>query len=93
VALAQSLLAPAGVETTLVAGESAGVLDDKFRWLLRVNPFVQEVRSGESEAVRSPLLLDLWEITVRVAWGGDFRSPERALTLSTLRVQPAVALP
>ena len=93
VALAQSLLASAGVEATLIAGDSAGVLDDKFRWLLRVNPFVQEPRPGETEPVRSPLLLDLWEVTVRVAWGGDSRLPERALTLTTLRVQPVVATP
>jgi len=89
VALAQSLLASAGVEATLVPGESTGVLDDKFRWLLRVSPFVQEPRPGETEAVRSPLPLDLWEVAVRVGWGGDSRLPERALTLTTLRVQPA----
>jgi general secretion pathway protein I len=93
VALAQSLLASAGVEATLVAGDSAGVLDDKFRWLLRVNPFVQEPRPGETEAMRSPLLLDLWGVTVRVAWGGDSRLPERALTLTTLRVQPVATTP
>ncbi len=93
VALAQSLLASAGVEATLVAGDSAGVLDDKFRWLLRVNPFVDEPRPGETEAVQSRLLLDLWEVTVRVAWGGDPRSPERSLTLTTLRVQPAATTP
>ena len=93
VALAQSLLASVGVETTLVAGDSVGVLGDKFRWLLRVNPFVQEPRPGETEAVRSPLILDLWEVTVRVAWGGDSRLPERALTLTTLRVQPVATTP
>lgn len=93
VALAQSLLALTGMEATLTAGQSAGVLDEKFRWLLRVNPFVQEPRTGETEAVRAPLLLDLWEVTVRVAWGGDSRLPERALTLTTLRVQPAASTP
>ena len=89
VALAQSLLASAGVEATLVPGESTGVLDDRLRWLLRVSPFVPEPRPGETEAVRSPLSLDLWEVAVRVAWGGDSRLAERALTLTTLRVQPA----
>lgn len=89
VALAQSLLASAGVETTLVPGESTGVLDDKFRWLLRVSPFVQKPRPGETAAVRTPVPLDLWEVAVRVAWGGDSHVPERALTLTTLRVQPA----
>ena len=89
VVLAQSLLASAGVEATLVPGESAGVMDDKFRWLLRVSSFVEEPRHAETEAMRSPLPLDLWEVAVRVAWGGDSRLPERALTLTTLRVQPA----
>ena len=89
VALAQSLLAAAGVETTLAQGESAGVMDDKFRWVLRVSPSVQELRAGETEAVRSPLPLVLWEVAVRVAWGGDSRIPEKSLTLTTLRVQPA----
>lgn len=93
VALAQSLLALTGIEATLTAGERAGVLDEKFRWLLRVNPFVQEPRTGETEAVRSPRLLDLWEVTVQVAWGGDSRLPERAFTLTTLRVQPAAITP
>jgi prepilin-type N-terminal cleavage/methylation domain-containing protein len=91
VALAQSLLASAGVEATLLPGESTGVLDDKFRWLLRVSPFVQDPRPGETEAVRSPLPLDLWEVAVRVAWGGDSRLPERAMRLTTLRVQPATS--
>jgi len=86
VALAQSLLASAGVETALLAGESTGVLENKFRWVLRVSPFVEEVPSRQ--AVRSPLRLDLWEVAVRVAWGGDSASPERSLTLTTLRVQP-----
>ena len=89
VALAQSLLAAAGVETTLAQGESAGVMDDKFHWVLRVSPSVQDLRAGEAEAVRSPLPLVLWEVAVRVAWGGDSRIPEKSLTLTTLRVQPA----
>jgi general secretion pathway protein I len=88
VALAQSLLASAVVGATLVPGENAGVLDDKFRWVLRVSPFVQEPRPGETAAVRTSVPLDLWEVAVRVAWGGDSRLPGRALTLTTLRVQP-----
>ena len=93
VALAQSLLALTAKEATLVAGESSGILDEKFRWLLRVNPFVQEPRTGETEAVRAALLLDLREVTVRIAWSGDSGLPERAFTLTTLRVQPAAITP
>jgi len=89
VVLAQSLLASAGVESTLVAGESAGARDEKLRWVLRVNPFVEAPRAGDSAAVHAPIALDLWQVTARVAWGGDARTPERAVTLTTLRAQPA----
>lgn len=90
VALAQNLLTEAGVERPLAPGESSGVHTGKFRWLLRVSPFLDDVRAGETAAVRQPLPLDLWEVTARVAWDGISGSPERAVTLSTLRVQPAV---
>jgi general secretion pathway protein I len=90
VALAQSLLASAGVETTLIPGESAGVLDDRFHWVRRVSLIVEEPRPGETAAVRKALPLDLLEVAVRVAWGGDSRLPEKVLTLTTLRVQQAI---
>ena len=90
VVLAQSLLSAAGAETPLAPGESSGVHTGKFRWLLRVSPFLDEARAGETATVRQPLPLELWEVTARVAWGGISGSPERAVTLSTLRVQPVV---
>lgn len=89
VVLAQSLLAAAGVETPLAPGEINGVHTEKFRWLLQVRPFLDEARAGETVAVRQVLTLDLWEVTARVTWGGIPGSPERAITLSTLRTQPA----
>ena len=89
VALAQTLLASAGVETALAAGERSGSVDDKFRWQLRAAPAAQELRAGASGAV--PLTLELWEVSVRVAWGGDARQPQRDRSLSTLRVQTPVA--
>lgn len=90
VVLAQSLLTAAGVETPLAPSESSGIHTGKFRWLLRVSPFLEEARAGETTAMRQTLILDLWEVTARVAWGGISGSPERAVTLSTLRVQPVV---
>lgn len=88
VVLAQSLLTAAGVETPLAPGESNGVYTEKFRWQLSVRPFADEVRAGETPAVRQVLTLDLWEITASVTWGGTSGSPQRAVTLSTLRAQP-----
>ena len=90
VVLAQSLLTAAGAETPLAPGESSGVHAGKFRWLLRVSPFVDKARAGETAAIRQTLALDLWEVTASVAWGGLAGSPERAVSLSTLRVQPVV---
>jgi general secretion pathway protein I len=88
VVLAQSLLTAAGAETPLAPGETNGVYTEKFRWLLRVRPFLDEARAGDTTAVRQALALDLWEVTASVAWGGISGSPERAVTLSTLRAQP-----
>jgi len=90
VMLAQSLLASAGVEAPLSPGETGGVQTGKYRWLLRVRPFPDEIRAGETEAVRLPPVLDLWEVTASVTWGGIAGVPERGVSLATLRVQPAV---
>jgi general secretion pathway protein I len=89
VVLAQSLLAAPGVESTLAPGLRSGTLDDKFRWTLETAPLIQE-RVGETGAVATPLALDLWQVTARVAWGGSDLAPGREIALTTLRVQPAV---
>jgi len=93
VVLAQSLLASAGVETSLIAGENSGVIDDKFRWSLRINPFIEAPRPGDTEALRSLRPLALWEVTTRITWDGDARLPESVLTLTTLRAQPVATPP
>lgn len=89
VALAQSLLASAGVEAPLAAGESAGTLDDRFNWALLATPMQLDPLAGESGA--KPLAaLELWEITARVAWGGGSSgAPVRDVTLTSLRIQAA----
>ena len=92
IVLAQSLLGAAGVETPLTPGDTSGVETGKFRWLLQVRPLPEDVRDGGTAAVRAPPPLDLWEVTASVTWGGIAGSPERAVSLSTLRAQPAVKL-
>lgn len=86
--LAQSLLASAGIEGPLAAGESTGG-DDKFRWSLSVTPFAVATQPTDRAGIRSPGLLDLWEVSVRVTWGGGSGTVERELVLTTLRVQRA----
>jgi general secretion pathway protein I len=87
VVLAQSLLAAAGVEAPLAAGESAGTLDDRFRWTLLATPMQLESLAGETTTLKSLSTLELWEVSARVAWGGGNGDPERDLTLTTLRTQ------
>lgn len=90
-ALAQTLLADAGVEAPLEAGESSGTLADRFRWHLQVAPHEEGPRPGASENLRAPPMLELWRVTARVAWGD--RDRERDVVLTTLRVQKSRQLP
>jgi general secretion pathway protein I len=89
VILAQSLLSAAGVETPLAQGENNGVHAGKFRWLLRVSPFVDAASAAEAAAApRQVLALDLWQVTVRVDWGEPPAAAERSVALTTLRARP-----
>jgi general secretion pathway protein I len=87
-ALAQALLAGVGVETPFAAGQISGSHADKFRWQIDVSPFVEEAAMGQT-ALSTPgaPLLNLWQVSARVAWDGGATSHERAVTLNTLRVQ------
>jgi len=84
-ALAQTLLAGAGVEAPLAAGESSGILADRFRWHLQVVPHAEGPRPGVSDNLRALPTLEMWRVTARVAWGEGDR--KRDVTLTTLRVQ------
>ncbi len=85
-ALAQTLLASAGIETPLGAGESSGALAGRFRWQLNVVPYDEGHRPGTSEHVRSLPPITLWRVTASVSWNNGGGGGERNLTLSTLRV-------
>jgi general secretion pathway protein I len=87
VALAQSLLASAGVEAPLAAGESAGTLDDRYSWTLLATPMQLDPLNGETSAVKPLATLELWEVTARVAWGGGNGITPRDVSLTSLRVQ------
>lgn len=88
VVLAQSLLASAGIETTLATSESSGNLDGQFRWRLQIRPFQGEMPGGEATTL--PIRLELWEVMAEVSWGGELGSTKRTLSFSTLRVQPPI---
>jgi general secretion pathway protein I len=77
--LAESLLAGAGVETPLQPGESGGEIDDRFRWVLRVNPYVP---AGEPLPEQLPFK-PYW-VELSVEWGEA--NELRTFTLGTLRL-------
>lgn len=85
VVIAQSLLAAAGVETRLDAGETSGNVGDKFRWTIRAHPFHDDalaLAASQSGFIRP---LELWQVTVEVRWGDN--NAGRTFGLSSLRLQ------
>ncbi len=87
-ALAQSLLASTHSEPVLTASENGGTTDDGLRWRIEVVPFEETGDMGAPPAIAMAVPLDLWQIKARVAWGGGFGSPERSVSLATLRTRP-----
>jgi general secretion pathway protein I len=87
-ALAQSLLASTHIEPVLAASGNGGTTDDGLRWRIEVAPFEDANEMDAPPAIATAAPLDLWLIKARVAWGGDFGSPERSVSLATLRTRP-----
>jgi general secretion pathway protein I len=87
VSLAQSLLAGAGIESPLVAGETSGDVDGRMFWRLRINTFQGEIPGGVTSGPTALPTLELWELTAEVSWGGDASLGGRELKLTTLKVQ------
>ena len=81
-ALAQSLLAQAGVSMPLVAGDTSGQFDTTYSWRLHVAPY------GDAKE-RQNWPLNPLVVAVTIGWtdGGE----EKSLTLTTLRLAPAGA--
>ncbi len=74
---AESLLAKAGVEAPLRAGETTGALGQGMQWKKRV------ARYGSGAATESSKVIP-YSIAVTVTWGEG--EAERSVTLSTLRL-------
>lgn len=77
---AQSLLAQAGVAEEWTEGETRGDFDERFRWIVRVQPY--EVMDEEIDIEDLPIQLYL--VSVRVEWNDGGRP--RSLALTTLRL-------
>jgi len=77
---AQSRLAQVGVAEELTEGETRGDFDERFRWIVRVQPY--EVMDEEIDTENLPVQLYL--VNVRVEWND--RGRPRSLALTTLRL-------
>ena len=82
IAVAESLLASAGIETPLRPGETRGEIDATYRWTLRVRPYAID----ESQLGGPPLGFKPYWVELSVEWG-DEEDP-RAFDLATLRLLP-----
>lgn len=85
VVIAQSLLAAAGVDSPLAAGETTGEVGGKFRWSLLAQPYMDDLAAPVALQPGQARPLDLWEVRVDVRWGEA--TSVRAFGLSSLRVQ------
>jgi general secretion pathway protein I len=89
VTLAQSLLASAGIDGELAAGEISGEHAERFHWKLMVLRLDEENVSVDGSGAKPAGLLELWEVVAVVSWAsGSVDGPPRSYTLTSLRVKP-----
>ncbi len=79
VLFAQSLLDQVGLETPVIPGETRGELDETYRWVLRIEPFV-----GEQLPLPDSMPAKPYWVVAQVEWGEDRDYHE--FSLGTLRL-------
>lgn len=79
VLFAESLLAKVGTETPVVPGESRGELDERYRWVLRITPYMAEGLPLPENMQAKPY----W-VEAQVQWGEEDEFHD--FTLGTLRL-------
>ncbi|MGR8999298.1 MAG: type IV pilus modification PilV family protein [Gammaproteobacteria bacterium] len=83
VQIAEGLMAKTGMEKPLLAGQEAGLENDKFHWRVVVSPFEFNPENTDVTAIAALL----FKIKVTVSWGDDnTRANERQVELSTLKL-------
>ena len=81
VQIAESLMAKTGVETPLQAGQSSGLENDKYHWLVEVSPFEFNPENVDPTAITAVL----FKVKVIVSWGDD-NANDRQIELTTLKL-------
>jgi general secretion pathway protein I len=83
VQIAEGLMAKTGVEKPLLAGQEAGLENDKFHWRVVISPFEFNPENTDVTAITAIL----FKINVTVSWGDDnTRANGRQVELSTLKL-------
>jgi len=80
-ALAESQLSAAGVETPLLAGESRGEDGQGRSWLITIRPFEE----ADSSPVAMALPITLYRVEIEVQWQSRL-TMTRSLRLTTLKI-------
>lgn len=83
VQIAESLMAAAGVEKPLQAGQESGLENDKYDWLVEVSPFQFNPENVGLET----MTVALFKIKVTVRWGDDNADGDgRQIALTRLKL-------
>ena len=80
VQIAESLMAKTGLETPLQVGQDSGTENEKYDWLLTVNPYIFEPANSDSITTTMGLL----KVKVIVSWGKTANN--RRVELTTLKL-------
>jgi general secretion pathway protein I len=81
VQIAESLMAKTGVETLLKPGESTGIENEKYRWLVAVQPFLPSITKTDPKKMS----VILYKVKVIVSWG-DENEDDRQIELTSLKL-------
>lgn len=81
VQIAESLMAKTGVEKPLQAGDSVGIIHDKYYWQVLVQPFTLASEPIETTTLNTAL----FKVRVTVNWG-DEKAHSREVKLVTLKL-------
>ncbi len=95
VQIAESLMARAGVEIPLEAGEISGVEAEHYEWRVRISPVItpqapiQKFKSQQQEETENAPAIQLFHVRVQVVWG-DEDVKQRSLVLHNLKLAQQV---
>ena len=77
-------MAKTGLETPLQVGQDSGTENEKYDWLLTVNPYIFELGTSTSDTDYVTTTMGLFKVKVIVSWGQA--ANKRRIELTTLKL-------